>query len=374
MSPTEMPIADLAARICEVPAPTFHEGERAAFIASLWQEAGLDVQVDDIHNVVARVEGGTGPHVLLAAHSDTVFPLGTDVTVQRTGSRWLAPGLGDNSASVAVLTWLARQLPELDGPLPRITLASPVGEEGRGDLRGMRRIIEDHGSGFDCVIAVDGALGRIVDQAVGSKRYEISFSAVGGHSWGDYGSPSAVHAMADAMSALNRLRVPVEPRASYNIGTVSGGTSINAIAESARFDLDLRSVDPDTLARLEADSLQLIRDAAGNHDVRFDIRRIGDRPAARVDNSVLVRMARGALADVGLDAATGAASTDANAALAAGIPAICLGVYEGGDAHRLSEWIDPRTLDTGYRMLVSLLGRLTDYRSSQGQAPVGTLA
>lgn len=354
------PIAELAARICEVPAPTFAEKERAAFVADLWRDAGHDVVVDDLGDVLARVAGGSGPRVLLAAHSDTVFPAGTDVTVQRAGGRWLAPGIGDNSASVAVLTHLAQQLPTLEQKCPRLSLASPVGEEGRGDLRGMKRLLADHGSEFDVVIAVDGRLGSIVDKAVGSRRYEFTFEAEGGHSWGDYGAPSAIHAMADAMSALNGLDVPAELRASYNIGTVDGGTSINAIAQRARFDLDLRSVDPGVLARLESDALRAVDAAVARHDVRLTAAKVGDRPAATVENGHLVRIARDALLAVGVEPSTGAGSTDANAALAAGIPAICFGVYLGGDTHRLSEWIDPRSLDTGYRALLALLERLAD--------------
>lgn len=347
-------------QICEVPAPTFEEAERAGFVADLWRQAGLDVSVDDISNVIARSGGGEGPSVLLAAHLDTVFPAGTDVTVQRAGGRWLAPGIGDNSASIAVLTELAFNLSGLPGPLPRVTLAAPVGEEGRGDLRGMKRLLADHGAGFDYVIAVDGHLGSIVDRAVGSKRFEFTFSAPGGHSWGDYPTPSATHAMADAMSALNRLEVPVTPRSSYNVGTVRGGTSINAIAQEAVFDLDLRSVDPDTLTGMERAALEMVREAAQRHRVTVDVAGIGDRPAAVVDNTMLVRPARAALAEHGIEASASAGSTDANASLAAGIPSICLGVYRGGDAHRLSEWLEPGSLATGYAVLVSFLHRLAD--------------
>lgn len=355
-------IGRLLQLICEVPAPTFSEAERAQLIAELWREAGLEPHVDDIGNVFADTGVGEGPRVLLAAHSDTVFPAGTDVSVQKAGGRWLAPGIGDNSSSVAVLTHLAGSLASLPGPLPRISLASPVGEEGRGDLRGMRRLLEDHQGEFDFVIAVDGHLGSIVDRAVGSKRFEFRFTARGGHSWGDYPSPSAVHAMASAMSALVELEVPDSPRSSLNIGTVSGGTSINAIAEKAVFDLDLRSLDPAVLAGMEQKALQAVREAAAKHKVELEAVQIGDRPVATVDNSVLVRCATDALKEHGIEPRTSAGSTDANAALAAGLPSICLGVYRGGDAHRLSEWIEPDSLATGYAALVSFLRNLAAVR------------
>jgi acetylornithine deacetylase/succinyl-diaminopimelate desuccinylase-like protein len=279
------------------------------------------------------------------------------VTVQRAGGRWLAPGIGDNSSSLAVLSYLATQLGSLAG-LPRITLAAPTGEEGRGDLRGMRHLL-DRSEAYDLMVAVDGNLGSVINQAVGSKRYEFVFTGPGGHSWGDYPAPSAVHALADAMSALNSgLQVPAEPRSSYNLGTVSGGTSINAIAQTARFDLDLRSVAADELDRLEASALGIVREAAERHGVTLEVTRIGDRPAADVDNAALTRAALQALRDTGVEPFVSAGSTDANAALARGIPAISFGVYRGGDAHRLSEWIDPASLDTGYRALIALLGHL----------------
>lgn len=360
---TAAEIGELLQQICEVPAPTFEEAERASLVADLWREAGLEVRVDDISNVMAASGVGSGPSVLLAAHLDTVFPAGTDVTVQRAGGRWLAPGIGDNSASLAVLTQLARNLASLPGPLPRITLAAPVGEEGRGDLRGMKKLLADHQGEFDFVVAVDGHLGSIVDRAVGSKRFEFAFTAPGGHSWGDYPTPSATHAMADAMSALNGLDVPSSPRSSYNLGTVRGGTSINAIAEHASFDLDLRSVDPGTLAKLEKTALALVREAAARHRIELDVTRVGDRPAAVVDSSSLVRCAREALQEHGLTAVTSAGSTDANASLAVGIPSVCLGVYRGGDAHRLSEWLEPGSLGEGYAVLVSFLNTLAGLKA-----------
>lgn len=349
-------IGGLLQRICEVPAPPFGEQDRARLLSELWTAAGLSPELDDLGNVFAATGRGSGPRVLLAAHSDTVFPKGTDVTVQRAGERWLAPGIGDNSASLAVLTFLAGNLAGLaDGDLPRLSLAAPVGEEGRGDLRGMRRLLADHEGEFDYVIAVDGQLGSIVDRAVGSKRFEFRFQAEGGHSWGDYPAPSATHALADAMSALNGLEVPSEPRSSYNLGTVRGGTGINAIAQRAVFDLDLRSLDAGVLAGMESTALRLVREVAARHRVELETVKIGDRPAAAVDNSALVRVARSALAEHGLEAHTAAGSTDANASMARGIPSISFGVYEGGDAHRLSEWIKPASLARGYRVLLSLL-------------------
>lgn len=357
-------IGEFLLRICEVPAPPFGEQDRAELLQELWTGAGLRAELDELGNVFADTGAGSGPRVLLAAHSDTVFPEGTEVTVQRAGERWLAPGVGDNSSSLAVLTCLAGRLATLDAEkLPRLSLAAPVGEEGRGDLRGMRRLLADREGQFDYVIAVDGQLGSVVDRAVGSKRFEFRFSARGGHSWGDYPAPSAIHAAAEAMGALNGLDVPEEPRSSWNIGTVRGGTAINAIAQEAVFDLDLRSLDPGVLATLERSALSVVEEAARRHRVQLEAVKVGDRPAASSDNAELVRAAQAALADHGLEMRTAAGSTDANASMALGIPSISFGVYRGGDAHRLSEWIEPASLGQGYLVLLSLLEGLVRLRA-----------
>ena len=345
----------LLVTICETPAPTFEEERRAALVARLWRESGLEPGMDRAGNVVAEVPGGSGPRVLLAAHLDTVFAAGVDVSVRREGDRWSAPGLGDNSASLALLSFLLdpRQREGLD--LPRLTVAATVGEEGLGDLRGARTLVEERGEEFDFFIAVDGHLGTIVDAAVGSKRYRVAVEAQGGHSWGDYPAPSAVHAVAAMVASLEALKVPSQPRSSYNVGQVWGGTGVNAIAQQAGFNLDLRSVDPGTLEELERDSLARFRRVARRHRVEISLEKVGDRPAATPDNRLLVGLAREALAAVGVEGGTAASSTDANVAMAAGIPAIAFGVYRGGDAHRMSEWLERPSLEVGYSALTRLL-------------------
>lgn len=356
-------LVTLLRRICETPAPTFAEGERGALITKLWTEAGLEPETDCVGNVIARLPGGTGPRVLAAAHLDTVFPAATDVRVKSKEGRLSAPGIGDNSASLAVLTTYVQQYAQGDSASrPRLTLAATVGEEGTGDLYGMRQLMSERAADFDLVIAVDGHLGTVVDAAVGSKRLEITFSAKGGHSWGDYPSPSAVHALGDAIYALNHLEIPREPRSSYNIGQVWGGTSINAIAQDAGFNLDLRSLSAEVLVGLEQDAIHRINRVAKRHQVKADIKLIGDRPAAKADNAALVNAAQTALSAVGVASRRAASSTDANASLAAGLPSIAFGVYRGGDAHRLSEWLELESLLIGYKAFVSLLEAVSQIR------------
>lgn len=351
-------LTDLLERICQTPAPTFDEAKRADLVAQLLQKAGLEPQRDSVGNVIAALPGGTGPHVLVAAHLDTVFSHGTDVTVKRDGLRWHAPGIGDNSASLAVLIAYAQQL-NASAPRPRLTLAATVGEEGLGDLYGARELMKQHANKLDMFIALDGHLGTIVDKSVGSKRFEIRFIAQGGHSWGDYPNPSATHALGSAIHALTAMKLPTEPRSSLNVGQVSGGTSINAIAQQARFNLDLRSLDKATLEGLEQEALKRIRKIGRQQDVQVEVRRVGDRPTATTDNTALVQAAKAALASVEVTARTAPSSTDANAAMAAGLAAISFGVYRGGDAHRLSEWLEPASLLTGYQAFVQLMENLS---------------
>ncbi len=347
--------------ITETPAPPFGEAARADLVARLWSAAGADVERDAAGNVVAALPGGRGPRVLVAAHLDTVFGPGTDVRVRRDGERLCAPGIGDNSASLAVLSaFVERRGSDTDDLRPRLTIAATVGEEGEGDLRGARQLVEDRGASHDLFVALDGHLGTVVAQAVGSRRLRATLHGAGGHSWGDYPAPSAVHAAGEAIHALSALRVPAEPRSSLNVGQVWGGTSINAIAQEAGFNLDLRSLDAGVLADLEARARGAILRAARRAGCGVDIAQIGDRPVARVDNAALVACALKALDGGDSHPAVVASSTDANAALARGLPAIAFGVYRGGDAHRMSEWVEPASLTEGYRSFERLLACLAD--------------
>lgn len=351
--------AALARAICEVPAPTFAEARRAAFVADLWRRAGLEPRLDEVGNVLAEVPGGRGPRVVLAAHLDTVFEAGTDVTVREEDGRWYAPGLGDNSASLGVVTALAEAIAAgAVAERPRLLLAATVGEEGLGDLRGAKALVAAQGDALDAFVAVDGHLPGVVHQGVGSVRYAARFRGPGGHSWGDYGTPSAVHALGDAIHALTRIEVPSAPRSSVNVGVAHGGTTVNAIAEAATCTVDLRSVDPGVLARLAGEAERRVRSVARRHGVELELERVGDRPAASGGNEALVAAAERALRSAGFDPVRSASSTDANAAMAAGVPALCFGVYRGGDAHRAGEWIEPGSLDEGMTALAALLAEL----------------
>jgi len=353
-------LRDRLRTITEIAAPPFGEATRSGAIASLWRSLGLDVETDDLGDVVAALPGGEGPRVMLAAHLDTVFPAGTDVRVRELDDgRWAAPGVSDDSAGLAVLTVLAEEVVAgRAGRRPRLTLVATVGEEGLGDLRGARRVVADRAGSIDVFVAVDGGLGQVVSGAVGSRRIEARFTAKGGHAWGDRGAPSALHAMGDAIHALIRLEVPDEPRSSLNVGLASGGSSVNAIAERATLTVDVRSVDPDALALLVSRVDQRLRSVARRHQVDVALVGVGDRPAGRTADDALLASARAALTAGGVEPRFALSSTDANAAVAAGIPAIAFGVARGGDAHRVSEWVEPDSLLDGLQALERLLAEL----------------
>lgn len=361
-------LAELMVRISTTPAPTGSERARGELIRSLWEGAGLNPRFDEVGNVIATLEaeGSSGaPRLLVACHLDSVFASEVNLSVTRGEERWSGAGLGDNAASLAVLThWLAERGA---GPWPHLTLAATVGEEGLGDLRGARHLVSELGEQHDAFIALDGYLGTVVNVPVGSRRYEAHLRAAGGHSWGDYPAPSATHAAGAAVGRLAALHVPQEPRSSLNVGIIWGGSSINAIAEEAGFNLDLRSVDAAALERLEDAALSAVRRAAEEHGVQLELEKVGDRPTGAVDNRGLVSVAVEAYERAGVKPRTTAGSTDANAAGLASLPAISFGVYRGGNAHRLDEWVEPASLEVGVRAWREFVAGLARWQPSEGR-------
>ena len=351
-------------RICEIPAPTFSEGLRGEYVCNRMKELGLeDVRTSEIGNVIGRLPGqGGGPLVIVVAHLDTVFPHGTDVQVKRDGNRLLAPGIGDNCSNLAGMLAAARALigagirPEGD-----LVLAATVGEEGLGNLRGMRALMDEFDDRASAVIALDGNLGALVHQGVGSRRLKVICRTEGGHSWGSFGAPSAIHALCRMIDRVSRLDVPASPRTTYNAGLISGGTSVNTIAPRAECLIDLRSVDGQELARLEGRVRRIIQETGEETAVRREIEVIGDRPAGMIpaDHS-LVRTVKQVHDFLGLETRIMPSSTDMNIPLSRGIPAITVGVTVGGNGHRVDEYVDVAPLAKGVQQLILLLVALFD--------------
>jgi acetylornithine deacetylase/succinyl-diaminopimelate desuccinylase-like protein len=361
----------LTIQIQQIPAPTFHERERAEFIRARFLEEGLqDVETDAAGNVYARLPAGRQPPIadrqplIVTAHLDTVFPAGTDLATFREGERIYGPGIGDNSLGVAGLfglLWLLRQR-RIELPFD-LWLAANVCEEGLGDLRGMKAVVERFGENARAYIILEGmALGYIYHRGLGVRRYRVSINTPGGHSWVDYGKPSAVHELTRLAARLTRLEVPQTPRTTLNVGVISGGTSVNTIAAQASFDLDLRSEDPAALENVAGRVERLCR-SAGGPDVEVKVEIIGARPAGGIPAAhPLVTLSADCLRAQGVEPKLSVGSTDANAPLSRGLPAVTLGLTTGGGAHTTREYIHLGPLEKGLEALVGVVRSLnTDY-------------
>lgn len=354
------PVLETAIAVQQVPSPTFEEAARSTFVLDRLRALGLsDVETDCLGNVYGRRPGREPrPALLIAAHLDTVFPRETDLRLRYEGDRVYGPGLGDNSTGVAGLIHLAQAMQRHDLPnRGDIWFVGDVGEEGLGDLRGIRAAVERLRSRIGCVIAVEGCdFGTLHHQAIGVRRYKIEATAPGGHSWGNYGTPSAIHVLVRLAASIAELGVPRSPRTTFNIGVIEGGTSVNSIAEHASMLLDMRSVSASALADLIAQVDRLVKACASeNPEVQLRVLTVGDRPSGAIARDhPLVQAAVSAYHSVGATVSYQQSSTDANIPLSQGLPAVCVGLTDGGNAHRLDEYIQPANLGRGLQALLLL--------------------
>ena len=351
-------VANLAERICQVPAPPFQEERRAEFVADLFRDAGYQPTIDDVGNVVVRRTGtGDAGSIMLLGHLDTVFPEGTDINVTRGEGTLHGPGIGDNSLGVATLLGAAYSLDRLElKTAGDLLLVANVGEEGLGNLRGARAAVDHFESELGAVIAVEGhSLGRVTSGAVGSKRIKVTITGPGGHSWGAFGQPSAIHELGRIIHQIDSIDVPLEPKTTYNVGVVEGGVSVNTVAPRASAIIDMRSVDVDSLETL-ADNVDEIIERRNQGDIQCEIEILGERPAGETPESApIVQTALSILRDLGMDPYTDASSTDANVPISRGIPAICIGITRGEGSHRVEETIQTEPIATGLAQLIAML-------------------
>ena len=369
-------INDTQARLTEIPAPPFQEAARAQAVKSLLESAGLSVQIDKIGNVIGSLAGttkksGQSDAVVLSAHLDTVFPPGTDTKVRREGSRFIAPGISDNGTGLAALVAIARALASADiKPAATILFVADVGEEGEGNLRGMKAFVDAYGQNLKAVIVLDGsAIDHVTTKALASRRLEATVNGPGGHSWSDFGMPNPINALVRGSVRFINTRVPVSPRTTFNIGQIEGGTSVNSVPHEAKLKVDIRSESEDELVRLEnalresiaagvRDELDSSRDRSKGK-LSFKVELLGSRPGGELrPDSPLVFALRAADEALGNQSRIERSSTDANIPLAAGIDAIAIGAGgNGGGAHSLQEWYDPAGREVGLkRALLTLLG------------------
>jgi tripeptide aminopeptidase len=342
-------------RITEIAAPPYKEKVRAEYYLKRMQELGLkDASIDAEGNVIAlrKGTGGGRPKLAIAAHLDTVFPEGTDVTVKEKDGVVTGPGIGDDARGLVALLSIIKAM-NTNGlaTVGDILFVGDVGEEELGNLRGMKALFRDH-TDIDGFISIDGlGIDRVVNQATGSHRYEMIFKGPGGHSFQEFGLPSAIHAMGRAIAMIADLQTPSDPKTTFTVGTVSGGTSVNAIAAEARMAVDMRSNSTEELLKLEARLLDLVKQAVRDENARWktdrlsvEIKLIGDRPAGMVAaDSPVVLAAQKSVAAVAPGQKVGLAgsSTDSNQPMSLGIPAVTIGGGEGGNWHSRNEWYKP---------------------------------
>ena len=365
---------DEQVRLCEIPAPPFGEAARGAAYAEAMRVAGLDdVRIDAAGNVLGERPGrSAGPRLVFSAHLDTVFPSDTDVRVTRTGSVLRGPGIGDDCRGLAVVLAVARALDaggvETGGP---ITFVGTVGEEGLGDLRGVKALFGDTLAGrIDRFVSVDGGGLGITSTAVGSRRYRVTFSGPGGHSFGNFGIVNPVHAVGRLVAAMADFEVPDEPRTTFSVGRIGGGVSVNAIAAEAWIEVDLRSTDPDALRPLDDRFHEAVTQALEDERARWDgegvleasTKLVGERPAGETPAaSAIVQLAMGATRLLGIEPRLDRGSTDASLAMSLGVPAITVGGGGRGTwAHSLGETFDARDSWLGTQRAVLLAVALAE--------------
>lgn len=361
-------------RICSIPASPFGEKERADYLSKKFCELGLrDARLDKKGNCVALRRGQSdAPLLVVSAHLDTVFPAGTDFTVHRAGSKLLAPGISDDGCGLAALVAIADVLEtthfETEGSL---LFVGTVGEEGEGNLRGVRHLLTrgEWANRIDAFLSFDGpGIDRITNGALGSRRYRVFLRGPGGHSWSDFGVANPVHALGRAITKLASYPAPKEPRTTFNVGRIEGGSSINAIPQEATMDVDLRSAGAQELLKLDAFFRRAMREAAedenavrrnGDLPLELKVNLIGERASGETPaDAPIVKLACDATKALGAKPRLDQASTDSNLPISLGIPAITLGAGgTSGNWHTLDEWYDPRGRDAGLkRALLVILG------------------
>lgn len=365
--------------MCQIPAPSYEEGEKAEYVRKKMMDAGLeDVHIDEVGNVLGTWKGtGNGPRIMIAGHTDTVFPRETDLTLKKEGERYSCPGIGDDTRAVAELLSLARALNATgihgEGD---IVFCANVCEEGLGDLRGIKHAFKDMANGhYDGFVSIDDKnTSGIIYQAVGSERYLVTFHGTGGHSFTGFGIPNPIHAMGRAIAKISDFQTPKNPKTTFSVGVINGGTSVNVIAAECSMLVDMRSVDAGELKKLSVKFHQAVENAVQEENDRWEdkdnritvtFEQKGKRPAGTQDKSCqIVQAANAANQALGMETLyIGAASTDANIPISLGIPAITVGWGgKGGGEHTIHEWYEHTESWKGPQRDLLLLLALSGYK------------
>ena len=358
-------VIQTAVAIQQIPAPTFHEAERAAYVRARFAEMDLAaISQDELNNVYGMVPGsGEGKPIVVSAHLDTVFDHGTDLStrVEKKGSsirRIYGPGIADNSLGVAGLIVLASVFRDQAlTPQSDVWLTANACEEGLGDLKGMKALVERFGHEAVYIVIEGGSFGLVFHEAVGVNRFLIEVRTPGGHSWGDYGKPSAIHELSSLINRITAIELPAKPKTTVNVGVIEGGTTINVIASHAQCQLDLRSGSKKHLQTLTTEVRRLAEETSRLPNVQVSMRPIGRRPSGRISpETEVVKNALSALKHVGYSSPElVAGSTDASVPLSLGIPSVCIGLAKSGNTHRTDEFVDITMLPQGLQQLLLLV-------------------
>ncbi len=367
-------LSDMQLEMTAIPAPPFGEAKRAAWVISRFEQAGLEQVHIDAEGNALGIRRGTDPqakYVILSAHLDTIFPPETKLDVHRELDKLYGPGISDNGAGLIAMLAIAAAMQEA-GPRTKapILFVANVGEEGEGDLRGMRHLFSDpqwkDSIGYTLVLDGGGA-DSIVTQGLGSRRFQVTINGPGGHSWSDFGTPNPVVVLAHVIDRFSRTSVPATPKTTFNIGSISGGTSVNAIPESASMKVDIRSASSPEIERVERALRNALNEAVGEFKgqsangkalITYNVKDIGDRPAAELDsNARILKVVRAVDEQLQIQTRIQRASTDGNIPLSLGLEAVTLGGGgTGGGAHTVHEWYDPANRELGLkRILLSIL-------------------
>jgi acetylornithine deacetylase/succinyl-diaminopimelate desuccinylase-like protein len=345
----------------QIPSPTFQENEIAVYLHQQFESlGGVDTVLDNVGNVLTRIQGikGTQP-IVISAHMDTVHPLGTDLRITETADRLIGSSIGDNSLGLAGLLTILKYFAEQEiKPMQDIWLVANTAEEGLGDLAGMKSVVNRFKKKPSIYLVLEGiGIGKIVTRGLSIMRFRFRFEGSGGHSWSDFGSPSAIHEMVHHLEKVLALPVPDECRTTINVGKISGGKSINSIAPWAEFELDLRS---ESTAVLEQYADQIISTLEGEgSELSITHEVVGNRPGGYIKaNHPLVYKAISAYKAYEIEANLTSGSTDANIPLSMGIPALCIGLTEGGHSHTPNEFIELAPLSKGLSVIIHFLNLL----------------
>ncbi|MCG8571172.1 MAG: M20/M25/M40 family metallo-hydrolase [Spirochaetes bacterium] len=344
--------------ISAIPSPSYHEDDKAQYIYNKFIELNLDcIKIDNQKNVIGILKGKKDQNFVVCAHIDTVFAKDTELKLRELPNQLFCPSIGDNSTSVAGMLFLIDALQKAGYQPPcNIVFVANSCEEGLGDLKGIKYFLSNSQNVIG-MVSIDGTMDSICNEGIGSRRLSVTVQAKGGHSWKDFGNCSAIHAIGCAIAEISKIQVPRNPRTSFNVGTVKGGTTVNSIAESAHMLIDIRSMDGQCLKDTENKIRDIINNTMLLHGTTSNIEVVGDRPSGKLsEDHVIVQSVLESAHYYDKNYVLSASSTDSNIPLSMDIPAVTFGIYQGDGAHTLDEYMEPESIKLGLPILaLSLL-------------------